>query len=280
MNTVTKQESFVIPMEQNLYVRGNVHLNDTKEKKPVVILCHGFKGHKDWGFFPYVADYLADKGYVAIRFNFSCNGVKETDFDELDKFAINSFSRELKDIKTLFAAMTDRKLPYHDVFDLDKIALLGHSRGGGTSILHAADNTGIKAVITWNGIWNVHYLGDDVKKEAYEQGTAYIKNARTNQWMPISKSFFDDIESNGKKYDILNALTSMTTPLLLVQGEKDREWLVEGSKKMSETNEQHKRVLISGGNHTFQAVHPFQGVTPELEEALRHTTAFLKETLK
>lgn len=40
-------------------IRGNVHLPDNPKGAPVVILCHGFKGFKDWGFFPITADRLA-----------------------------------------------------------------------------------------------------------------------------------------------------------------------------------------------------------------------------
>ena len=36
---------------------------------------HGFKGFKDWGFFPHLADRLARAGLVAVSFNFSGSGV-------------------------------------------------------------------------------------------------------------------------------------------------------------------------------------------------------------
>ncbi|WP_240375024.1 alpha/beta hydrolase family protein [Bacillus piscicola] len=279
MANLVEQRSFEIALGDNLYVRGNVHtpLDGSRSTRPVVIICHGFKGHKDWGFFPYAADYLAAQGFHAIRFNFSCNGVKETDFDELEKFAVNTFSRELLDLKALLEHIEGRNLPYADTFDLENIAIIGHSRGGGSALLFAAEHREIKAAVTWNGIWDVDFLGEEVKKEVYEKGITYIPNARTKQQMPLRDNFFQDIEENKDRFAILNQLNGMNIPVLTVQGEEDREWLTEGARKMASAAQFSQLMNIPGASHTFNAVHPFTGTTSELEQALESTTDFLKQ---
>ena len=40
-------------------------------KSPVVIFCHGYKGFKDWGAWPLLANTLASKGVAFLKFNFS-----------------------------------------------------------------------------------------------------------------------------------------------------------------------------------------------------------------
>ena len=40
------------------------------EARPAVVICHGFKGFKDWGFFPKLSERLAVAGFTALSFNF------------------------------------------------------------------------------------------------------------------------------------------------------------------------------------------------------------------
>ena len=60
------------------------------ESAPAVLVAHGFKGFKDWGMFPWLAEQIAEAGLRAIRFDFSHNGVEETDFDRLDLFMLDT----------------------------------------------------------------------------------------------------------------------------------------------------------------------------------------------
>src|SRR5688500_243192 len=43
--------------------------------RPAVVVMHGFKGFKDWGMFPPLADRLAQAGFTAVSFNASGSGV-------------------------------------------------------------------------------------------------------------------------------------------------------------------------------------------------------------
>ncbi|HBI02964.1 MAG TPA: hypothetical protein DDY49_02920, partial [Paenibacillaceae bacterium] len=126
-------------------IRGDVYLsdlNDTSTKKPVVIICHGFKGFKDWGMFPRAAGYLAQQGYVVITFNFSGNGIGEDmeSFTELEAFGHNTYGQEQDDLAFLIGKVKQGGVPFSDHMDESKIALIGHSKGGGAAIMYASSH--------------------------------------------------------------------------------------------------------------------------------------------
>ena len=43
--------------------------------RPAVVLLHGFKGFRSWGFFPTLADRLARAGFTAVSYSASGSGV-------------------------------------------------------------------------------------------------------------------------------------------------------------------------------------------------------------
>ncbi|OXM87368.1 alpha/beta hydrolase [Paenibacillus rigui] len=269
-----------------LFLRGDVRVGEGSETvsstrpKPVLVICHGFKGFKDWGFFPYAANRFAEEGFYTITFNFSCNGVAETDFDELNKFALNTYSREQNDLAILLEAARSKQLPLSSHADTGRVLLLGHSRGGGSSILYAADHPDeVKAMVTWNGIAKADLFDDAFKEQIASHGVAYVANARTKQEMPIRSTFYEDLEQHGERYHIVKRLSELTLPVLLVQGDQDSPRLVEGFEAMRLGATQHKAAIIAGGNHTLGAVHPFVTTTPFLEEAIRLTVQFFKKAI-
>ncbi|WP_158736777.1 S9 family peptidase [Alteribacillus sp. YIM 98480] len=275
-----ENQSFTISMENDLYIRGNVHAPMERTKKPVVIICHGFKGFKDWNFFPYLGDELANAGFYAIRFNFSHNGVNEKDFDELEKFAVNTYSREQADLAVLFEHMKEEKLPFSKQFDLNQIGVLGHSRGGANALLFAAEHPEeVKAVVTWNGVWDVDFFGDDLKKDMRESGVGYIANKRTNQNMPLKADVLDDMETNKERFHLLTHLEALKAPVRIIQGDADGEWLVKGADKMEKTSSRHSLALIQGANHTFNAGHPLTETTSQLDEAMKETISHFQNLL-
>src|SRR6187402_558735 len=75
---------------------------DGKEK-PIVVFIHGFKGFKDWGTFPLMAEYFAQHGFVFLKFNLSHNGTTPedpTNFADLEAFGNDNFSIQLDDLST------------------------------------------------------------------------------------------------------------------------------------------------------------------------------------
>jgi uncharacterized protein len=276
--------SFALDLgKEERVIRGDLFLpEDTGRPAPTVLVCHGFKGFKDWGFFPELGQKLAEAGLAAITFNFSMNGVgKDLEhFTELDKFSRNTFSREQEDLARLVQALRQGEIPQATRCDLTRLGIMGHSRGGGNSLLYALDHSEeVKAAVVWNSIHRVDFFQPELLEELRNKGITHVMNARTGQRLPIRREVLDDIEANRDRFDLLGRLPQLTQPLLLVQGGQDLPGLYEGAVRMAEAAPQATLHVIPEANHTMGAVHPFAGVTPALEEAIRVTAEFFTQQL-
>ncbi|HSK78002.1 MAG TPA: alpha/beta hydrolase, partial [Thermoanaerobaculia bacterium] len=60
-------------------LHGLVDLPEAPGERPTVVVCHGFKGFMEWGFFPHLATLLAERGMTVIRFNLSGTGMRPGD---------------------------------------------------------------------------------------------------------------------------------------------------------------------------------------------------------
>jgi dienelactone hydrolase len=279
------KQPFTLVREEGLTIRGDVFIKDDAQeysKQPVVIVCHGFKGFKDWGMFPRIGEYLAEQGFVAITFNFSGNGIGEDleNFTELEKFGRNTYQQELDDLEFLVERVKHGGLPFAEQMDAHRIGIMGHSKGGGDTILYASSYPqNVRAIATWNGIAHVDIFGADVHKQVEENGVGYVVNGRTGQKMPIEKVVLEDIDVNARQYDLLHCVAQLSVPLLIVQGREDFARLVKGAKSLKEHAKQADLYWVEGAGHTFNMVHPHKEDTPEFLEALEVTAKFFKEKL-
>ena len=137
--------TFSIPAGDDLIIRGNLHaVESSGSKQPLLIFCHGFKGFKDWGMFPPLAERLAQAGFTAVLPNLSGSGVDDSgEFTWPERFGHNTFSAELADVNSVLTALRAGKL---DVAPPKGVGLIGHSRGGGICILLAARDPTVKAL--------------------------------------------------------------------------------------------------------------------------------------
>ncbi|MBA4542795.1 MULTISPECIES: S9 family peptidase [Thermoactinomyces] len=263
--------------KENRVIRGDLFLPSAGGKHPVVIICHGFKGFKDWSFFPVIGKRLAGKGIAAITFNFSMNGIGEDlqSFTQLDKFAHLTFTREQEDLSVLLSHLKQGRLPGAEQLDVERIGLLGHSRGGGNSLIFALDHPGeIRAVAIFNSIHRPDFFAAEVMEEIRQKGIGYVTNARTKQQLPIDREVLDDIEANRERFQFMDRLPELKQPLLIIQGDEDLPGFLQGAEQMAKRAPHASMHIIRGADHTFRSVHPFAGISPQLEEALNLTTDF------
>jgi uncharacterized protein len=273
-----KQHDFIFQNRNDDPVRGTVHLPDLVAGAPVIILCHGFKGFKDWGFFPYAAEAFARAGWIAIRYNGSCNGIGEDllNFTEPDKFRRNTISTELSDMDEVVTAVAEHRIVPASA-DADRIVLLGHSRGGGTVLLKASTDSRIAGVITWAAIATLDRWGEAVKRQWRHDGVLYVTNARTGQQLPLGVELLEDGEAHRTEYDILCAAVGLRIPLLIVHGEQDVSVSIEEGRQLHEHSRKEMTTFVSIPNtdHTFGCVHPFAGSTKAFDSALEASMKFL-----
>lgn len=241
-------------------VRGVVH---GAPDAPAVLVAHGFKGFKGWGWFPWIADQLAAAGLRAIRFDFSHNGVETSDFDRLDLFAIDTPTRHQEDLRAVSGAVRG------------PLGLLGHSRGGADVLLFAAGEPRVRCAATLAAV--DHFATLDQAGEATIRETGYlpVPNARTKQLMPMSRLAFED----ARCHDLEGAVRSLDQPLLLVHGTADESVPPAALERLAAWAPNAEALAVDGAGHTFGAAHPWQGPSAELETVLARVTAFFRAHL-
>jgi pimeloyl-ACP methyl ester carboxylesterase len=237
------------------------------------VLCHGFKGFAHWGFFPYLAQTLAENGLTAITFDFSGSGIgpDRESFTEPGNFAGNTLSREQEDLENLVDYARRRKLIE------GKFSLFGHSRGGGTAILYSAGvDSNVSSLVTWSSISYPNRWSSEDVITWRRQGYADVTNSRTGQIMRLDTDLLDDVELHGKtKLDIEAAARKIKVPWLIVHGTGDETVPSSEAEKLHSLSPGVSTLrLIKGANHGFDAKHPLGEAPPVLEKVVLETVKF------
>lgn len=268
-----------LPLADGLPLRLDLRRHPEQPARATVIVVHGFKGFKRWGFFPYVGERLARAGIASIVFDFSLNGIGDApeEFTRLDLFARNTYSRELDDLGRVLTWLREDAPPPLRALPL---GLLGHSRGALPVVVAAAERDDIAAVVTWNGVGHALRHTDKQLERWEEEGEMEFTNARTGQRMSMLYDFVVDARENAARFDLSAAARRMRAPHLILHGTRDMAVPLEESESLRAgrgASEGCSVVRIEGGTHTFGAVHPFAGTTPALEQALEHTLRWFED---
>ena len=239
----------------------DITYDDAFKDAPLVIFSHGFKGFKDWGTHNLVAQYFAENGYRFLKFNFSHNGTtpdKPLDFGDLIAFADNTFTMELDDLNTVIDfACNGSAIPR-----ANGVYLIGHSMGGGISIIKTAEDKRIKKLITMAAVSNFYDLWPKAAEEQWRlQGIMYITNSRTNQQMPLKKSLLFDLDKHPGRLNILAKAAEITQPWLIVQGDEDKTVPLKQAKQLKKVQPNAELLIIKGSDHTFGGSHPYAANT-------------------
>jgi pimeloyl-ACP methyl ester carboxylesterase len=279
MTAYIKQETFLIPGSSGRNILADLTYDIRNKQAPLVIFAHGFKGFKDWGTHNLVAQYFAEQGLRFLKFNFSHNGTtpeQPLDFVDLEAFSNNTFTTELEDLKLVldFANSGAIFSPVKTVF------LIGHSMGGGISIIKTAEDERVEKLITWAAVADFHNLWP---KEAEAQwklsGVMNFPNSRTKQQMPVKATLLDDLDQNSKRLNIFLAAAEIKKPWLIVHGDADPTVNVSHALELSRKQPKSDLVIVPGANHTFNSGHPYlEEVLPaSLEQVCEVCVGFLKE---
>jgi uncharacterized protein len=250
--------------------------------RPIVIVCHGFKGFKDFAFFPYTSRKLCEQGFAVVTMNFSCNGIGDDplSFTALDKFAQNTISQELDDIEAVLDGIASGVL-LGTQGDVRRIGIMGHSRGGCTAIVKAAPDPRLKCLVTWASPAALGRYSDELLRQWKEDGRYNFVNARTKQDMFVNYAYLEDIQANCERYSLDLAVSQLTIPYMTVHGTEDESVSVESAHRLysyAKTG-QAELALVEGGTHTFRTKHPFDGSTPALDQAIDRTVAWFRRWL-
>lgn len=186
-----------------------------------VIFSHGFTGNKDeWGRF-LKATLVVAKDFRVLRFDFSGNGESEGKFEE------SHFSKETDDLLSAIAFMKEQ--------GCTSIGLYGHSMGGAVSILAAAREK-VQAVATSAAV-------------VYPNPARMAKFAR--EW--VNKELPTEFLENVANTNVLQAVSKINAPLLIMHGDRDTIIPVEEARQLyAHAKEPKKLVIINGADHDFE----------------------------
>ncbi len=260
-------------------LRGDVR--SAAGARPAVVICHGFKGSKDWGFFPRIADRLARAGFTAVSFNFSGSGVGEggETFDEIERFAHMTYSNTLRDLAIVLEALDRGDLGPRPA----TYGLLGHSMGGAIAVLRAATDERTRALVTWGGVARFGSLwSPDVVPEWRRTGRTPVVNQRTGQVLWLSTNILDDLEAHGRTtLDVLRAAAAVRAPWLIAHGADDESVPVDAAHDLARAARPGtaELMVVAGTGHTLDVRHPWAGPTPAYERVAEATVAWLARHL-
>lgn len=276
---IVRAEWEIRPRDGGYPVRGDLRALQGPPPSTAVVICHGFKGFRRWGFFPFIARQLALAGHAALTFDLSGNGVGDTGepFTALDRFASATHSRNIDEIRMVLDAVTSGPLFPSPP---GAIGLLGHSRGGGESILAAAEHGQVDALVTWSAISRVErWSPEDV--ERWRQGeTTTVTNSRTGEQLPISPAWWRDATANRERLDIRQAAGKVRAPWLIVHGAADETVPVDEARTLYEAaGTSAELVLVDGAGHTFGATHPLEDPGAALLSVTNATTRWFARHL-
>ena len=252
--------------------------------RPAVVVCHGFKGFMEWGFFPPLAELLAARGFVVVRFNFSGSGMRpgEDLAGDLPGFRANTHGRELADLLAVLEATAAGELAGGRI-DPARIGLLGHSRGGGAALLaaaHPAWRERVKTLVTWAAVASFDRYTPEQKAAWRRDGELPVVNARTGQRLAMGVELLDDLEAHRDELDLGRAAAARRAPWLIVHGEEDESVPAAEATALNEAaSPPRELLLVPGGGHTFGARHPFAGPTPQLIQAMNATQTWFRRHL-
>lgn len=250
------------------------------KKLPLVVFVHGYKGYKDWGTWDLVAKKFANAGFFFVKFNMSHNGTtleNPLEFVDLEAFGQNNYTKELSDLGVVIDYFFE-----NPNVDSEKIILIGHSRGGGISIIKTFKDERINTLIT---LASIDTLDRFPKNEAFEnwkyKGFYTIINARTKQEMPHYYQFYEDYEANIHQFDVERAMEMIKAHVLIVHGTKDDAVSDKSAEHLHVLNPNSDLFLVENSNHTFGAKEPWfdEYLPPDLEVVVEKCINFINKNV-
>ena len=276
-------KNLVLIRENNKPIVWDAFFNNDNNKKPLVIFCHGYKGFKDWGAWDLVAEAFMKANLFYVKFNFSHNGgtvEQPIDFPDLNAFAENNYSKELEDLDAMISFLISKKNEFSNQIDANDISVIGHSRGGGISILKTKEDQRIKKLITWASVSSfgkrTSTTGD--LEQWKKDGVKYVLNGRTKQKMPHNFQFYLDFKANEQRLNIENAEKNINVPHLIIHAKEDPSVLYQEALNLHQWNPKSELFTIENSNHVFDAKHPWteSKMPSNLEKVVNKTVDFIK----
>jgi alpha-beta hydrolase superfamily lysophospholipase len=253
--------SFEIPTGDEYPIRADLYPPDGRTAPAVVILCHGFKGHRRWGFLPDLALGLQRTGLAAVSMDFSMNGRsrifssdsdRRAPFTRPDAFSLNTIRRELDDLAAVVRVIRSTHLDGRLAPDAP-IGLFGHSRGALIALLTAVEQDAIRAICTWSTPADANFFTPEQKRKWRRDGAYAFTDAADGVSLSIDVGYLEDLEKNAERYDIAGRIAGLRIPFLMVHGSQDLVVPPESAQRIFQAAGRpgRSRVLVVRTGHSF-----------------------------
>jgi pimeloyl-ACP methyl ester carboxylesterase len=277
---IQKKLNIIIEGKHGKPILADVYYKASGAAKPVVVFSHGFKGFKDWGCWHLIAEEFAKQGFVFLKFNFSHNGTrpgKTMEFADLEAFGNNNFTKELDDLGSVLDWLESSKELKEEI-NFSDLFLIGHSRGGGISIIKAKEDARVKKLATWASVANFERLFPANIDEWRMNGEVFSLNSRTGQKMPLYYQLYENFIRNKERLNIVEAAAQLAIPVFIIHGSLDEAVPPRHAQQLQECIKNAEVLMIEGGGHTFGMKHPCSDQLPREAAAMaERTIAFFSE---
>jgi len=248
----------------------SLYKNNTTSHNELVIICHGFKGFRNWGFIPYLAEELSKSEFDVATIDFSLNGYDEETktFDE-DQFSRNTVGSQISDLKELINHLNTQN-------DYNNINLLGHSLGGAVSLI-TANELGeiINKVALWGSICKLDRNTERQKSEWKKQGYIEISVPFTNQILKLNSTYLTDKEENSDRYNLEEIMATLGSRVAIIHGKQDVTVNFREAENLFKWSGEKARLeYIEKCSHIFNSKHPFEESNPALDKSIEITSNF------
>jgi len=281
MTTTTTTESWNILGANGQPIFGNTHRPEG-DPTGVMLIAHGFKGYKDYGMFPRLAQTLAERGFIAHRFNFSHSGMTNTieTFERPDLFARDTWNKQVTDLREVIRAVANgdiagKQLPF---------VLFGHSRGGVSALLTAGRYAGDdelpypSGIVTAAAPATCNTMSEQQQQQLLDEGSITIESSRTGQELNINAAYLQEQLDDPEAHDVLALVKKITCPLLIVHGDEDPTVPPEHAEMLGKAaGDNAEMMLIGRADHVFNTPNPLpvdQDAPPELQQMMKAVGEF------
>ncbi|MGI6710981.1 MAG: alpha/beta hydrolase family protein [Bacilli bacterium] len=243
------QKYVELKKKENVYLRG--YLNNPETSKKIVVMFHGFTGHKaEHGrIFRTISELLAKENIASLRFDFYGNAESDGAFHEF------TFDTLVEDAKLIIDYAFKIK-------NIKKIILLGFSMGGAIAGYMASKMPEIlEKLVLWSPAGNIAQI-----VENYFSKYPKLENGNVDF---LGFEMSEDLVKSFKKFSPYLNLEKIKCPCLIVHGKEDLAVNVSFGEKYAKAIKGAKLIVIENAGHGYDNV----AVRSEL---LTKTVEFLK----
>ncbi len=261
----------MIKNENGIELLGDVH-TPAGPARACVILLHGFKGYKDYGFIPVLAHDLCEQGCLVHRFNSSTSGMTNEiqTFARPDLFEQDTWTSQVVDLVRVIEAIRSGELQGNGL----PIYIVGHSRGGATALLTAGRHgkeLDLHGVVTINAIDRCNKMSEHEQQQIIERGYIITESARTKQSLKISSRWLSEQLEDPEAHNVLGQAEKIECPVCVIHGDDDQAVDSSAGRAIANTCDT-ELVLLKNGNHVLNMSNPSM-LDSERSTQLLETTA-------